>query len=81
MVVERVKMNDQGRIVIPAAIRRDLGYEPGDELLLRVDNGALHIQRLVDAVTDVQAVVSRYAGDRSLIDELIAERRQEAAEE
>ncbi|GMQ98355.1 MAG: hypothetical protein BMS9Abin17_0863 [Acidimicrobiia bacterium] len=74
-------MNDQGRIVIPAPIRRALGYEPGDELLLRVENGSLQIQRLADVVADIQAVVGSYAGDRSLVDELIAERRDEAAGE
>jgi len=81
MTVERVQMNDQGRIVIPAAIRRALGFEPGAELVLRVQDDSLHIQRLAAAVAEIQAVVGQYAGDRSLVDELIAERREEAAGE
>ncbi len=39
-----VKMNAQGRIVIPAEMRRALGFEPGDELVLTIRDGAMECQ-------------------------------------
>lgn len=40
----KVKMNAQGRIVIPAEMRRALGFEPGDELVLTIRNGVMECQ-------------------------------------
>jgi AbrB family looped-hinge helix DNA binding protein len=39
-----VKMNAQGRIVIPAEMRRALGFEPGDELVLTIRDGVMECQ-------------------------------------
>lgn len=33
---EMVKLGEAGRLVIPAALRQQMGIRPGDELLLRV---------------------------------------------
>ncbi len=75
-------MNDQGRIVIPARFRRALGLAGGDELIVRVEDGSLRLQRIEDVAAEAQEIVARYVGDdRSLVDELIAERRQAAAAE
>ncbi|HZJ48750.1 MAG TPA: AbrB/MazE/SpoVT family DNA-binding domain-containing protein [Acidimicrobiia bacterium] len=82
MMSERVLMNEQGRIVIPAAYRRVLGLVGGDELVIRVENGSLRIQRIEDVVAEAQQIVSRYVADtRSLVDELIDERRKAAEAE
>ncbi|PKL75593.1 MAG: AbrB family transcriptional regulator [Candidatus Melainabacteria bacterium HGW-Melainabacteria-1] len=67
-----------GRIVIPAAYRKQLGLKTGDELLLRIQDGEIHLQSISQAVQRAQSLVSQFAAQRSLADELIAERRQEA---
>lgn len=75
-------MNDQGRIVIPARYRRVLGLVGGDELIVRVEDRSLRLQRIEDVAAEAQEIVARYVGEgRSLVDELIAERRQAAEAE
>ena len=75
-------MNRQGRVVVPAPIRRAMGVSGPTDLLFRYDDGRLIVETLDAAVTDVQAVVAGFIpSERSLVDELIAERRAEAASE
>jgi len=75
-------MNRQGRVVVPAPIRRAMGVSGPTDLLFRYEDGRLIVETLDAAVTDVQAVVAGFIpSERSLVDELIAERRAEAASE
>jgi AbrB family looped-hinge helix DNA binding protein len=75
-------MNRQGRVVVPAPIRRAMGVSGPTDLLFRYEDGRLIVETLGAAVTDVQAVVAGFIpSERSLVDELIAERRAEAASE
>jgi AbrB family looped-hinge helix DNA binding protein len=78
----RVRINENGRIVIPATIRAALGVDPGDEMILRVKDGELHITTVRNRIAKAQQLVSRYnkRGTR-LSDELIAERRAAAKRE
>jgi AbrB family looped-hinge helix DNA binding protein len=43
----RARMNDNGRILIPAEARKRLGIRQNEELLLRVDDQGLHVAPLV----------------------------------
>lgn len=75
-------MNTQGRVVIPAAIRKELDLEGPVDLLFRLEGGVLTVETVDDAVSAVQQLVARHVEPgRSLVDELIAERRAEAAAE
>jgi AbrB family looped-hinge helix DNA binding protein len=75
-------MNRQGRVVVPAPIRRAMGVSGPTDLLFRYEDGRLIVETLDAAVTDVQAVVAGFIpSERSLVDELIAERRAEGASE
>ena len=79
---ERVTLNENGRIVIPAAMRKALKVKPGDELLLHYENGSVQITTRMRAVAEAQALVRRYIPKGgSLADELIAERRAAAKRE
>ena len=40
------RINENGRVVIPAAFRRALGMQPGDAVVLRVENNELRITTL-----------------------------------
>jgi AbrB family looped-hinge helix DNA binding protein len=77
----KTHLDKGGRVVIPAACRRELGLKTGDELLVRVQDGQIHLQTLEQAVLQGQALVRQYAGQRQLTEELIAERRKEAQSE
>ena len=71
-----------GRIVIPAAIRKELGLAVGDEVLLRLEEGELRLSSRRQALEKLQRRVRALTkGKRSLAEELIAERRREAAGE
>jgi AbrB family looped-hinge helix DNA binding protein len=74
-------LGQQGRFVIPADIRRALGLAPGDRLHLRVTGQRLVLERQQDAVTELRGLASSVPADRSLVDELIADRRLSAAAE
>jgi AbrB family looped-hinge helix DNA binding protein len=71
----------QGRLVIPARIRAALSLSAGDEIHLRVEGSKLVIERAGDAVTELRRLGSGVSRQRSLVEELLAERRAEAAAE
>jgi len=76
------KIAQGGRLVIPAKHRRALGLKTGDEVILRVIDGELRILSRTEAVRRAQELVRRHVRKgRSLVDELSAERRAEAAGE
>lgn len=73
-----VKLGEGGRLVIPAEIRKSLGLEIGDELMLHMENGKLVVMTRKQAIQYVQEQMSRYdVGHRVLSEELIEERRGE----
>jgi AbrB family looped-hinge helix DNA binding protein len=71
------KIDENGRLVIPAAYRKDIGLKPGDEVVLVLENGGIRIISTRRAIARSQALVRRYVSEgRSLSDELIRERRE-----
>ena len=75
----RARINENGRIVIPASIREALGIAAGDELVLRLQDNELRITSMRQRIQRAQQLVNRHVKDgRSLVDELIAERRKAA---
>jgi AbrB family looped-hinge helix DNA binding protein len=79
----RARMNQQGRIVIPAECRVAAGLKAGDDLLIEpVGEGELRLRTRRQAIKEAQAIVARYLPKgRDLVQELIDERREEAARE
>ncbi len=77
-----VKVGEGGRVVIPAPYRRAMGVADGDHVQLCLERGEV---RMVSRATVIRRVQARVADSvepgRSLVDELIAERRREAARE
>ena len=66
-----------GRIVIPASFRRALGINPGDEVVLRMEDGELRISTMKARIERAQRLVRRHVPRGvSLVDELIADRRR-----
>ena len=76
----RVTLDAQGRIVIPADIRNQRGWKPGDRLVFREIDGLLVVMTYDEALQRAQdLVIATIPRDVSLVDELIAERRAAAA--
>ena len=71
-----------GRIVIPIDFRRELGANVGDEVILRLADGEIHILTRSQAIRKAQALVRKSVpAGRSLVKELLRERRRDAKRE
>lgn len=73
-----------GKIVIPAELRREFGIKDGDSLVVeRAPQGGISVKTYSQVVREVQeeiaAMSKPYKG--SIVDDLLAERRAEAARE
>ena len=78
----RVRLGPKGRIVVPAAIRRELGLEEGAEVVVRVDHGRMVVESRADALERLRAVVREAVpSSAGLVDELLAARRIDAESE
>ncbi|MEQ1637717.1 MAG: AbrB/MazE/SpoVT family DNA-binding domain-containing protein [Methylococcales bacterium] len=76
------KLSAGGRIVLPAQMRANLGVKEGDELLLSLVNGEIHITPKSLALKNALTLARQQLSDApSLCDALIAERRKAAADE
>jgi AbrB family looped-hinge helix DNA binding protein len=79
----QVRVTEGGRIVIPADIRKQAGIEVGETVNIEVDaDDSVRISSRKLALRRAQQEFrKRVPAGRSLADELIAERRREAANE
>ena len=79
---QKVELGAGGRLVIPAPMRAALGMKEGDKLLVRLEGNELRIYTYQEAMRRAQELVRSFVpADVSLVDELIADRRAEAARE
>lgn len=74
-------LGKQGRLVIPADVRTALGLAAGDRLHLHVAGHRLVLERQEDAAAELRGLASNVPRTRSLVDELLAERRLAATAE
>lgn len=77
--MHRVKLGPQGRLVVPVELRRELGIEPGDQLVAFVEDGKLIVQTRAETERELLAMFEGMEG--SMSEELIRERRAEARRE
>jgi len=78
----RLRLNENGRVVIPASFRKALGVSAGDELLLRLEDNELRITTQKRRLERARRLLRKHVeAGRSLADELIAERREAARKE
>ncbi len=75
-----IVLGQQGRLVVPAEVRKELGLAAGDELVLHAEAGRLVIERRGDAAKRLRGLYSSPATEGA-VEELLAERRQAAAGE
>ena len=81
-VETRIRINENGRVVIPASYRKALGIKPGDEVILRMEDDELRITTMNRRLERARRRIRKYVKPGvSLADELIAERREAAKRE
>ena len=82
-VEAKARINENGRIVIPAEIRARMNLKPGDSILMRLEeDGILRVEPHLARIRRIQQEFKKFAKPDVLAsDELIAERREEARQE
>jgi AbrB family looped-hinge helix DNA binding protein len=76
------RLGPDGRIVIPAECRKRFGLQPGDTVVVDADEHGLHLRSMAQVIKEVQEFFAPYRVEGvSVVDELIADRRAEAARE
>ncbi|MDB9526982.1 AbrB/MazE/SpoVT family DNA-binding domain-containing protein [Oscillatoria sp. CS-180] len=85
MLIENsiVALGPNGRLLLPLAIRKSLNLSNGDRFVLAADPELKHLslQKLDKQIMAAEGLYRNYASDTSVVDELITERRSEAAAE
>ncbi len=73
-----VRVEKSGRVLIPAAIRRQLGLKEGEsELLLNIDETPVRVTTRAQGLTRLQEAAARYGRpDELWSEELMDERRR-----
>lgn len=80
-VHHHIRLGRQGRVVLPAEVRRRLELEEGQVLLLREEEGRIVLETREAALRRLREPFASIPPGVSLAGELIAERRREAAAE
>jgi AbrB family looped-hinge helix DNA binding protein len=76
-----VKVGPQGRVVIPARMREELGIGAGERLVARIDEGRVVLEKRENVLRRVRGRFASVPKEARLVDELISERREEARRE
>lgn len=77
-----VKISKNGRMHLPAEVRRSLGLKGEDHVVLTVEDGEVRMRTMAETLKRIRALARPYAPKGRLAsEELIAERREEARRE
>ncbi|MDQ6709392.1 MAG: AbrB/MazE/SpoVT family DNA-binding domain-containing protein [Candidatus Dormibacteraeota bacterium] len=75
----KVQLDDRGRLLLPAEVRQRLKLRQGDELVVTVQPDlSLRVVSKRQLVRGTRGLYRARTNGRSLVDELIAERQEEA---
>src|SRR5690242_11036126 len=78
----RTTVDKAGRMVLPAEARKRSGIKVGDPVFVEADGEGIHVLTLAQLLERVQAAFAPYKRPgESVVEELIRERREEAAKE
>ena len=82
-MAQSVKIIEGGKFVIPAQMRLAMGISRGDTVVVELlPEGELRVRSLAAAIKKAQAIVGQSIGrNRSLANELMQERKEEADRE
>src|SRR5712692_7602275 len=79
----RSRVDKQGRLLIPAELRRELGIVAGEPVTMRIaDDNTLRVITVREAIRQLQEWAAQFKKPgESVVDEFIREKREEAARE
>jgi bifunctional DNA-binding transcriptional regulator/antitoxin component of YhaV-PrlF toxin-antitoxin module len=85
--MDSLAMSENGRVLIPVELREKLGFKPKSPIYVEIKDGSLVLTSAAQRSTQRRAYFDNLFKElnldpnRSLVDELIADRRAEAAKE
>ena len=80
-MAQAVKIIDGGKMVIPAEMRRRMGIERGDTVVVEMTpEGELRVRPLSAAIKQAQAIVRGFAKNRESLAEALIRERKKASE-
>ena len=75
------KLIKGGKIVIPAELRREFGFNEGDSLVFEKDGNQLVLKSYQQVIREVQATVKQLITHPFTVDDYLAEKYAEAERE
>jgi AbrB family looped-hinge helix DNA binding protein len=75
----RVAQN--GRLVLPKSVREALGLSHGGTVVFSVEGDEVRLSSLAKSIEHAQALYRRFARDDAPVDQFLAERRRETAQD
>ena len=77
----KVKVTENGRMVLPAAVRKQLGLEKGGTVILEVGDEEVTLRSLEQVLDKVKATLAKYADLPGMsVDDFLANRRADSGE-
>jgi len=77
-MLDRVKLGEGGRLVIPAAMREALGIKPGDDIALEVVDGELRVKSYRAVIAELQTEFGKLVpAGIDVVDDFLRDRREE----
>jgi AbrB family looped-hinge helix DNA binding protein len=73
-----IQIGAQGRVIIPAALRKSMSLKPGDRLIARQSGDSLVLERRSDVEKRLLGLFADAQINASLAEQLISDRRREA---
>ena len=78
----RLRISENGRVVIPASVRQALGVGTGDEIILQEEDDDFRITTQKRRIERARRRIRKYVKPGTpLVDEFLAERREAAKHE
>lgn len=79
----KARVDSAGRVLLPAELRKQMGIEPGRQLMMRMtEPGLMEVWTSEYGWKKAQEIVGTWKpGEPSWVDKLVAERRAEAAKD
>lgn len=82
MKLYELPMQENGRVILPAALRKSLGLEKGDKVVIEADGDEVRLTTARLRRKRAQAIARKHARPGvSVVDEFLAEKRVEAERE
>lgn len=75
------KLIKGGKIVIPAKLRRELGFKEGDRLVIERDGSGFVVRSFAEVIRDIQRTVKAMVKAPFTVDDYLAEKYAEAERE